>query len=76
MALAMGSKEAAISAPLVVLLYDRVFLSPSWRGGVSPALGVVCRSGVDVGRDPGLCSPGVTRARGYLPFLRAPRRCA
>ncbi len=30
-ALAMGSKEAAISAPLVVLLYDRVFLSPSWR---------------------------------------------
>ena len=27
----MGSKEVAISAPLVVLLYDRVFLSPSWR---------------------------------------------
>jgi protein O-mannosyl-transferase len=30
-ALAMGSKEAAISAPLVVLLYDRVFLSRSWH---------------------------------------------
>ncbi len=29
--LAMGSKEVAISAPLVTLLYDRVFLSPSWR---------------------------------------------
>ncbi len=29
--LAMGSKETAISAPLVGLLYDRVFLSPSWR---------------------------------------------
>ena len=29
--LAMGSKEAAVSAPLVVLLYDRVFLSKSWR---------------------------------------------
>ncbi len=30
-ALAQGSKEAAVSAPLVALLYDRVFLSPSWR---------------------------------------------
>jgi tetratricopeptide (TPR) repeat protein len=30
-ALAMGSKEAALSAPVVVLLYDRIFLSPSWR---------------------------------------------
>ena len=30
-ALAMGSKEAAISAPVIVLLYDRVFLSASWR---------------------------------------------
>ena len=29
--LAVGSKETALSAPLVVLLYDRVFLSPSWR---------------------------------------------
>ncbi len=27
----MGSKESAVSAPLVVLLYDRVFLSASWR---------------------------------------------
>ncbi|MEN6451062.1 MAG: tetratricopeptide repeat protein, partial [Thermoguttaceae bacterium] len=30
-ALAIGSKEAAISAPLVILLYDRVFLTASWR---------------------------------------------
>jgi len=30
-AMALGSKEAAISAPVVVLLYDRVFLCPSWR---------------------------------------------
>jgi tetratricopeptide (TPR) repeat protein len=30
-ALAMGSKEAAISAPVVVLIYDRIFLSGSWR---------------------------------------------
>jgi tetratricopeptide (TPR) repeat protein len=30
-AMAIGSKEAAISAPLIVLLYDRVFLSDSWR---------------------------------------------
>ena len=30
-ALAMGSKETAILAPLVALLYDRVFLSVSWR---------------------------------------------
>jgi tetratricopeptide (TPR) repeat protein len=29
--LAMGSKESAISAPLIVLLYDRVFLFSSWR---------------------------------------------
>ncbi|MCY2927132.1 MAG: tetratricopeptide repeat protein [Planctomycetota bacterium] len=28
--LAMGSKESAVSAPLVVLLYDRIFLAPSW----------------------------------------------
>ena len=39
-ALAMGSKEAAISAPLIVLLYDRVFLAP--RGAsASPPLGPV-----------------------------------
>jgi Flp pilus assembly protein TadD len=30
-ALAMGSKESALFFPLVVLLYDRVFLSASWR---------------------------------------------
>ncbi|MCE5267044.1 MAG: tetratricopeptide repeat protein [Planctomycetaceae bacterium] len=30
-ALAIGSKESAVSAPLVVMLYDRVFLSASWR---------------------------------------------
>jgi protein O-mannosyl-transferase len=30
-AMAVGSKESAISAPVVVLLYDRVFLCPSWR---------------------------------------------
>jgi protein O-mannosyl-transferase len=30
-ALAVGSKESAISAPVVVILYDRVFLCPSWR---------------------------------------------
>ena len=29
--LAMGSKESAVSAPVVVLLYDRIFLSGSWR---------------------------------------------
>ncbi|MCY2931526.1 MAG: tetratricopeptide repeat protein [Planctomycetota bacterium] len=29
--LAMGSKESAVSAPLVVLVYDRIFLSGSWR---------------------------------------------
>ena len=29
--LAVGSKETALSAPLVVMLYDRVFLSASWR---------------------------------------------
>jgi tetratricopeptide (TPR) repeat protein len=28
--LAMGSKESAVSAPVVVLAYDRVFLSRSW----------------------------------------------
>ena len=28
--LAVGSKEAAVSAPLMVLLYDRIFLSASW----------------------------------------------
>jgi tetratricopeptide (TPR) repeat protein len=30
-AMAMGSKEAAISAPFVVLLYDRLFISESWK---------------------------------------------
>jgi protein O-mannosyl-transferase len=30
-ALAVGSKESAVSAPVVVLLYDRIFLCPSWR---------------------------------------------
>jgi tetratricopeptide (TPR) repeat protein len=30
-ALGMGSKEVMVTAPLVVLLYDRVFLAPSWR---------------------------------------------
>ena len=29
--LAVGSKESAVSAPLVVMLYDRIFLAPSWR---------------------------------------------
>jgi Flp pilus assembly protein TadD len=29
--LAMGSKESAVSAPVVVLVYDRVFLARSWR---------------------------------------------
>jgi tetratricopeptide (TPR) repeat protein len=29
--LAMGSKESAFSAPVVVLLYDRLFLAGSWR---------------------------------------------
>ena len=29
--LAMGSKESAFSAPVVVLLYDRLFLAESWR---------------------------------------------
>lgn len=29
--LAMGSKESAVSAPLVILLYDRLFLAGSWR---------------------------------------------
>lgn len=29
--LAVGSKESAVSAPLVVLLYDRIFLAGSWR---------------------------------------------
>ncbi|MCY2930737.1 MAG: tetratricopeptide repeat protein [Planctomycetota bacterium] len=29
--LAMGSKEAAVSAPVVVLVYDRIFLARSWR---------------------------------------------
>lgn len=29
--LAMGSKESAFSAPVVVLLYDRIFLARSWR---------------------------------------------
>ena len=29
--LGMGSKEVMVSAPLVVLLYDRVFLAPSFR---------------------------------------------
>ena len=29
--LAMGSKESAFSAPVVVLLYDRLFLAASWR---------------------------------------------
>jgi protein O-mannosyl-transferase len=30
-ALGMGSKEVMVSAPLIVLLYDRTFLSPSFR---------------------------------------------
>ena len=30
-ALAMGSKESAAFVPLIVLLYDRLFLTPSWR---------------------------------------------
>jgi tetratricopeptide (TPR) repeat protein len=29
--LAVGSKESAVSAPVVVLLYDRLFLARSWR---------------------------------------------
>ena len=29
--LAVGSKESAVSAPLIVLLYDRIFLASSWR---------------------------------------------
>jgi tetratricopeptide (TPR) repeat protein len=28
---ALGSKESAVSAPVVVLVYDRLFLSRSWR---------------------------------------------
>lgn len=30
-ALAMGSKEMAVSAPLAALLYDRLFLAETWR---------------------------------------------
>jgi protein O-mannosyl-transferase len=30
-ALGMGSKEVMVSAPLIVLLYDRTFVSASWR---------------------------------------------
>lgn len=30
-ALGMGSKEVMVTAPVMVLLYDRIFLSPSWR---------------------------------------------
>jgi tetratricopeptide (TPR) repeat protein len=30
-ALGMGSKEVMVAAPLIVLLYDRVFLAPSFR---------------------------------------------
>lgn len=33
-ALGMGCKEVMVSAPLIVLLYDRVFVSPSLRAGV------------------------------------------
>jgi tetratricopeptide (TPR) repeat protein len=29
--LALGSKESAVSAPVVVLVYDRLFLARSWR---------------------------------------------
>lgn len=30
-ALGMGSKEVMVTAPLIILLYDRVFIAPSWR---------------------------------------------
>jgi protein O-mannosyl-transferase len=33
-ALGMGTKEAMVTAPLVILLYDRIFLSDSWRSTV------------------------------------------
>jgi Flp pilus assembly protein TadD len=33
-ALGMGSKEVMVTAPLVALLYDRIFLAPSWAAVV------------------------------------------
>ena len=35
----MGSKEIVITAPLVVMLYDRAFRVDSWRGLFAPATG-------------------------------------
>jgi tetratricopeptide (TPR) repeat protein len=33
-ALGMGSKEVMAVAPVIVLLHDRIFLSPSWRAAI------------------------------------------
>jgi tetratricopeptide (TPR) repeat protein len=38
-ALAMGSKEIAISVPLAVILYDRAFRLPGWRAILHPGHG-------------------------------------
>lgn len=38
-ALGMGSKEVMVSAPIMVLLYDRAFRLTTWRGLVSAAAG-------------------------------------
>ena len=55
--LAMGSKEAAVSAPLVVLLYDRVFLEPLVARGFSPPLGPVRGPGRQLDDRAGHASP-------------------
>ncbi len=37
--LGMGSKEVMLTAPIMVLLYDRTFFSSSWRGAFSAGTG-------------------------------------
>ena len=60
--LGMATKEVMVTAPLVVLLFDRTFLAGSFVRGIAAALGAVPRPGGHLGAAglPG----GVDRAAG------------
>ena len=61
-ALGMGAKEVMATAPIVVLLYDRCFLSGSFREALPPAAALLSRPGRDVG-DPRRAADRVSLGR-------------
>ena len=49
-ALGMASKESMVTAPVMVLIFDRVFLYEPWREAWAERRYALCRPGRDVGR--------------------------